>query len=83
MQQAAYDPLSSQGILLALGTGIGAAHAILWHFDGKTSALAKYEEKINQMFYEYLKKRVAYYNKERRWPESIFWKQSTRLTNVH
>jgi flavin-dependent dehydrogenase len=76
---AAYDPLSSQGIMLAIGTGIGAANAILWYLNGKTSALDKYEEKLNQFFYEYLEKRFAYYNKERRWTDSIFWEQSKRL----
>jgi flavin-dependent dehydrogenase len=76
---AAYDPLSSLGILLALGTGIGAAQSIMLHFDGKISSLAKYEEKINQTFHNYLKKRIAYYNIEQRWPDSTFWKQSKNI----
>ncbi len=76
---ATYDPLSSQGIMLALATGMGAANAILWYFNGKTSALAKYEENLNYVFSDYLKKRNVYYNKEQRWSFFIFWKQARRL----
>jgi flavin-dependent dehydrogenase len=79
---ASFDPLSSEGILTALESAIKVSHAILDHYRGKANALYNYAEEIGKMFGQYLEKRCAYYNKERRWIDSIFWKRSHKKTEA-
>ncbi len=67
---AAFDPLSSQGIVTALEFGILAAEAIL---AGEREALKTYSERLEQKFAAYLANRNFYYSQERRWPDSGFW----------
>lgn len=67
---AAFDPLSSQGIVTALEFGILAAETIL---AGEPKALKQYSERLEQMFAAYLANRNFYYSQERRWPDSTFW----------
>ncbi|MEK7831235.1 MAG: FAD-dependent oxidoreductase [Acidobacteriota bacterium] len=64
---AAFDPLSSQGIMTAMESGIQAAMAI------STNALANYSNRLEQVFAAYLANRNFYYSQERRWPDSTFW----------
>lgn len=66
---AAFDPLSSQGIVTALESGIWAAEAIL------AGVLKQYSERLEQMFAVYLANRNFYYSQERRWPASTFWRR--------
>ena len=67
---AAFDPLSSQGIVTALELGMLAAETIL---AGEPEALKQYSERLEQMFAAYLANRNFYYSQERRWPDSKFW----------
>jgi flavin-dependent dehydrogenase len=69
---AAFDPLSSQGIVTALEFGMLAAETILM---GKPEALKQYSDLLEQMFAAYLANRNFYYSQERRWPDSTFWRR--------
>ncbi len=67
---AAFDPLSSQGILRAMESGIAAAEAIL---NGTADALKSHSQRLGQIFTAYLANKDFYYSQERRWPDSTFW----------
>lgn len=67
---AAFDPLSSQGIITAMESGIWAAEAIL---NGQPEALNLYSKRLEQIFTTYLANKEFYYAQERRWPDSPFW----------
>ena len=77
----AFDPLSSQGIYKAVKSGISAAKAIDEQFTGNRSALKIYSDNLNATFKKYMHLRQLYYLKEKRWPESLFWKR--RHTDVY
>jgi flavin-dependent dehydrogenase len=71
----AYDPLSSQGILCALLTGLRAVTAIReWLTDG-SGALQRYADYVEHVYAEYRHNLAAYYAMERRWPSSTFWRR--------
>jgi len=72
---AAYDPLSSQGVYKALESGLRAASAIGGHWAGQETALQDYAAAVRTDFDDYLRLRDRYYAKERRWPDSIFWRR--------
>lgn len=74
---AAFDPLSSQGIITAMESGILAAEAIL---NGTPAALKSYSQRLEQGFTAYLANRNFYYAQERRWPDSTFWLRRWRTT---
>lgn len=76
---SAFDPLSSQGILAALETGISAAEAIQSRLQGRTRGFMSYANSLNDKFLEYLSRRDFYYAQERRWPESLFWQRRSAL----
>lgn len=71
-----FDPLSSQGILKALRSGVFASYAIgdfLTRDDD--TGLHRYRAFIRDEFAGYLATRAKYYAEERRWPESAFWRR--------
>lgn len=70
---ASFDPLSSQGILTALYSGLKAGNAIHQRLKGNTVALYQYEQIVNSVYASYLRNRTAFYSYEQRWPESKFW----------
>ena len=76
---AAYDPLSSQGIVTALSTGLDAAAAIHLQLDGEPGALREYGRRLSESFAAYVLHRAAYYRIEKRWPDSPFWSRRQRL----
>lgn len=71
----AFDPLSSQGIYKGLHNGITAAEIINNYFSGSTTSLTDYEKNIKASFEQYLEMKVMYYQLEKRWCESPFWKR--------
>jgi flavin-dependent dehydrogenase len=73
---AAYDPLSSQGIKTALEMAVEGAKAILQR---ESRSVSRYVQAINHTFAEYLANRRLYYARERRWPDSPFWKRRWAL----
>ena len=68
-----FDPLSSQGILNALHTGIRAGKALDAAMRGNISALAEYAEHLEKIYATYLGNRSTYYAYERRWLDKQFW----------
>ena len=71
----AFDPLSSQGIYKALKSGIQAAQAVRDHLSGDSGAFLKYASELEEHFDRHLGARAYYYARERRWPDSLFWKR--------
>lgn len=71
----AFDPLSAQGIYQALNAGLTAAVAIGRHQQGQPGALDDYEQSVMKGFSDYLRARTDHYDRERRWPGSVFWKR--------
>jgi flavin-dependent dehydrogenase len=69
----AFDPLSSQGILNALVTGLQGAAAVDASLRGDTDAVAAYEERLARVWSAYEVNRSRAYALESRWPDSPFW----------
>lgn len=69
----ALDPLSSQGILSALYSGLKAGKAVIGAFAGDREALLQYDISILRLYTQFLQDRQHYYGTEQRWPESLFW----------
>jgi len=76
---AAFDPLSSQGILKALRSGLRAAEAVVAHRAGECGALMDHQAGTARETAEYLALRAAYYGAEDRWPRSTFWRSRRTL----
>lgn len=76
---ASYDPLSSQGITVALSSGIEAAEAIAIHLGARASggagALSNYDHRRRRDFFDYLVLRAGYYALEKRFAYSEFWRR--------
>jgi flavin-dependent dehydrogenase len=70
----AFDPLSSQGLLTALYTGLRGAESVIAALSGQgCSAGHRYRERLQSIRSAYLHHRRLAYAEERRWPESVFW----------
>ncbi|HEX8188069.1 MAG TPA: tryptophan 7-halogenase [Pyrinomonadaceae bacterium] len=69
----AFDPLSSQGVLKSLRSGVLASYAVADHFKGSAAGLEKYEALTAREFEDYLSTRADFYGRERRWEDSPFW----------
>ena len=72
---AAYDPLSSHGIVAALATGWDGAAAALAALDGEPASTEIYAGRVRRGFTRYLETRAPYYEMEARWPTSPFWRR--------
>jgi flavin-dependent dehydrogenase len=72
---AAFDPLSSQGIVSALRSGIDAAAAVRAWLAGDAEALARHAHAIAAAYDAYLTTRRSYYAMERRWRDEPFWQR--------
>jgi flavin-dependent dehydrogenase len=71
-----FDPLSSQGIVKALRSGIFASYAISdWLERGDDTGLKRYGRYVSEEFKSYTEIREKYYREEQRWPESEFWRR--------
>ncbi len=71
-----FDPLSSQGIVKALRSGIFASYAIGDLLErGDDSGLRRYGRYVSEEFESYLETRGKYYLEEQRWPTSEFWRR--------
>jgi len=71
----AHDPVSSYGLVSALGTATRAAAAIDAALGGRMAAITAYELHLRSHFEKYLRTLDEVYGMERRWPESTFWRQ--------
>lgn len=71
-----FDPLSSQGIMKALRSGIFASYAIGdWLLQHDASGLERYCRYVLEEFENYSEVRTKYYCEEQRWPTSEFWRR--------
>ena len=80
---ASHDPLSSNGIPHALGSGIQAARAVADEMFGAGRLRAGYERSLFADYARYLKTRWANYGMERRWPDARFWKSRTMAIQLN
>jgi flavin-dependent dehydrogenase len=71
----ALDPLSSQGLLNALFTGLAAAEATDRHLSGATDALPGYARTLAGIRDAYRRHLRSWYGLETRWPEAPFWQR--------
>lgn len=69
-----YDPLSSQGILKALGSAALATEALARAARGDGAGMKAYGQQVSKLFQEHLEIRGTYYRQEARWPEAPYWK---------
>jgi flavin-dependent dehydrogenase len=70
-----FDPLSSQGILKSLRSGVLASYAVADYFKGIATGLEKYEALTAREFVAYLSARADFYGRERRWRDEPFWRR--------
>ncbi|MFJ1707072.1 NAD(P)/FAD-dependent oxidoreductase [Kitasatospora sp. NPDC088346] len=71
----AFDPLSSQGILTALFTGMSAGQAVHAHLAGDPAALDEYAHTVAAVGTAYLRNHRTHYAAERRWHDRPFWQR--------
>lgn len=69
------DPLSSQGVMWALESGLAGAKAVDAYLRGNTMALNSYARWVKSVFVDYLETRAEYYRRECRWPDRPFWRR--------
>jgi flavin-dependent dehydrogenase len=74
------DPLSSQGILYAMTSGLEAAEALL--APGPAEGLSHYSRAITVRLGDDLATRAAFCRRERRWADSPFWQRRTSPSAV-
>ncbi|MGJ5181216.1 tryptophan 7-halogenase [Bradyrhizobium oligotrophicum] len=72
---ATQDPLSSEGILLAMQSGIDGALAARQALHGESDALAGAAKRREAVWFNYLDERDRNYAAERRWPKAPFWQR--------
>ena len=56
-----FDPIASHGIMMAMVSARDAATAILASLGGEKTALLDYDERLSEIFYQYIKQRHALY----------------------
>lgn len=81
---SSFDPLSSQGIVKALRSGIFASYALADYLvkgDGG-QGFARYAALIRREFNGYLDTLRDYYLLEQRWPTSPFWQRRHAIDSV-
>jgi flavin-dependent dehydrogenase len=78
---AALDPLSAQGVYRALITGQAAAAAVDEYLRGRPR-LEAYSRQVIASFEADLQDRTVYYRRERRWPNSPFWRRRHSLNTA-
>jgi flavin-dependent dehydrogenase len=74
----ALDPLSSQGLVNALFTGLAAAESADRYLDGADDAVHDYATTVDRVFAAYLRQLDHWYGVERRWPDAPFWRRRQR-----
>jgi flavin-dependent dehydrogenase len=70
---AGFDPLSSMGIGYAIASGIQAARVASSSLAGESEHARLFAADVRRHYDGYLARRQAYYQVEKRWPESPFW----------
>ena len=70
-----FDPLSAQGLLQALASGLRAGEALNRALAGADAALNRYAEEAQIVFEKYTQRYDEYYSREQRWLHSSFWQR--------
>ncbi|MGH1346681.1 MAG: FAD-dependent monooxygenase [Nannocystales bacterium] len=70
-----FDPLSSQGMLNALYTGLRGAQAVDGALSGDAHRVVGYAERLEAVRAAYLEHHRGYYFAEGRWPDAVFWQR--------
>jgi flavin-dependent dehydrogenase len=76
------DPLSSEGVQTAMAsaiTGAAVINTILSRPADAASALNFYRDAQNNAYLTHYRQSAEYYDQERRWPDSIFWRKRSGL----
>lgn len=73
----AFDPISSQGILNALFTGVAGARAAAGQLLGDQRPVDAYLLRLEEIWAAYRHNLRAHYRLEQRWPERPFWARRT------
>jgi flavin-dependent dehydrogenase len=76
------DPLSSEGVQTAMASAITGAvviNTILSRLAATASALTFYRDAQNNAYSTHYRQSAEYYDQERRWPDSIFWRRRSGL----
>jgi flavin-dependent dehydrogenase len=76
------DPLSSEGVQTAIAsaiTGSVVINTILDRPAATASALTFYRDAQNNAYSTHYRQSAEYYDQERRWPDSIFWRKRSAL----
>ena len=72
---ASHDPLSSTGIPHAIGSGVHGALVAADSLFANAQMLDSFQQSVHGDFIQYLRTHWQYYQRETRWPESLFWKR--------
>jgi flavin-dependent dehydrogenase len=73
---SSFDPVSGQGIVKALRSGVFASYAIADYVErGDPAGLRRYGTFIKSEFAAYRDTLRDYYAQEMRWPDSLFWQR--------
>jgi len=72
---ASHDPLSSTGIPHAIGSGVHGARVAENSLFSNGELLERFQQGMHSDFIQYLRTHWRYYQRETRWPESMFWKR--------
>jgi flavin-dependent dehydrogenase len=67
------DPLSAQGLLTALSSGLRASDCVLSILQGNGGAAELYVDWLDKLFSDYMRDRQYHYCREERWSEYEFW----------
>lgn len=70
-----FDPLSAQGLLNALFTGLAAAEATDRYLSSKAETQIEYSQALNQIYSVYQKQLAYWYGTETRWSDQPFWQR--------
>jgi flavin-dependent dehydrogenase len=73
-----FDPVSGQGILKALRSGIFASYAVADALRGDPTGLARYRALVRREVAAYRQTLADYYALEQRWTERPFWQRRQR-----
>jgi len=70
-----FDPLSSQGILNALYTGMAGGEAVRDHLAGARNIMGAHQSRLEEIYSIYRGNLASYYMLEQRWRERPFWRR--------
>jgi flavin-dependent dehydrogenase len=78
----AFDPLSSQGMLTALYTGLEAGLTLDAQLSGDADATTRYCQRLTSIYEAYMRNLSGYYSLEERWPDRTFWQRRQQTEAV-